>query len=456
MADEKIFPDEEFTIDDTLLEEAEKEHDVALALIEAAAKPKTKRGRKKKTETADIKDGIVEDVTPTDVPKPKRGRKKKSEATDRESDVDAIADLTPAEDAPKPKRGRKKKSEATDRESTVDAISDLTPAEDAPKPKRGRKKKDEANKGKGVTPVDGVIASNDGDDVVDTDDNTVDVIDLATESIDSEVFAGSDFLVTIDDIYVYDQSDATETEITDTALGSADIEIDNAEAPIEEAVEPEFVAPTVRVRKKEAKYNPDSPRKIDYIFDFIELFVYTLVAVLVITTFFIRHSIVDGPSMESTLQSGDTLIISNVFYTPTQGDVVVVDDHTTGLPYPIVKRVIATEGQWIRIARDGVYVDGVKLDEPYVFTDGLNFVYTTRLPGEALKENPTFRIEPPDSKHGLYDYYELQVPAGEIFIMGDHRNESTDSRVIGTVRVDAVLGKVLFRVLPFSSFGAIE
>ncbi len=195
------------------------------------------------------------------------------------------------------------------------------------------------------------------------------------------------------------------------------------------------------------KYDPDNPRKIDVVFDFIELFVFTLVAVLFVTTFFVRHSIVEGWSMKSTLSEGDTLIISDLFYTPEAGDIVVVEDYTTNLKKPIVKRVIATEGQKVNVRAEGVYVDGKLLDEPYVFVDYEGYRYTTYAIG-ALRDNPTYRQ--------FVDGYEFVVPKGELFIMGDHRNDSKDSRDIGTVSVDSVLGKVLFRLFPFDSFGSVE
>ena len=179
------------------------------------------------------------------------------------------------------------------------------------------------------------------------------------------------------------------------------------------------------------------------VFDFIELFVFTLVAVLLITTFFVRHSIVDGDSMLGTLEDGQSLLISNFMYEPKCGDIVVVEDHSTILKKPIVKRIIAVGGQTVKVTLHGVYVDGELLDEPYVFTDGLVYQYNV-IPCDALLENETL-------VYG-YTYYEFVVPEGELFIMGDHRNMSMDSRDIGTVHADAIIGKVLVRVAPFDDF----
>ena len=178
-------------------------------------------------------------------------------------------------------------------------------------------------------------------------------------------------------------------------------------------------------------------RKIDSCFDILEMFVFALAFVLFAMAFFFRHSIVDGGSMDNTLHDKEHLIISDVFYTPKQGDIVVVQDtskagiHNT-LSKPIVKRVIATEGQTVRIRSTGeVYVDGVLLDEEYVC------------------------ISDPDYR---YDELPLMtVPEGCVFLMGDHRDVSLDSRsAAGAFREDAILGKVILRIYPFDRFGKVR
>ena len=181
------------------------------------------------------------------------------------------------------------------------------------------------------------------------------------------------------------------------------------------------------------KYNQKKPRGIDSRFDFVELFIFTLLAVMIITSFFFRHSIVDGESMEGTLHSGEHLIISDFLYTPKRGDIVVCEDYTTPIKKPIVKRVIAIEGDTVRITENGeVYVNDKLLDESaYVYIDDAHYTH-----------------EP------LY----AEVQKGEIFVMGDHRNQSTDSRneAVGTLSVDSVIGKVLLRFYPLSKFGTVK
>lgn len=166
-------------------------------------------------------------------------------------------------------------------------------------------------------------------------------------------------------------------------------------------------------------------------FDWLQCVVAALVACVLIFVFVGRTVGVVGPSMEQTLIEGDRLIISRLFYTPKYGDIVVLrkdafkDD-------PIIKRVIATEGQTVDIDFDAgiVKVDGVALDEPYT-----NTLTNVR---EDFKEPVT-------------------VPEGCVFVMGDNRNHSTDSRteVIGCVDTRYILGKALFRLMPLNKFGSI-
>ena len=116
------------------------------------------------------------------------------------------------------------------------------------------------------------------------------------------------------------------------------------------------------------KYDPKKPRKIDGRFDLIELFVFTLLAVMIITSFFFRHSVVQGDSMQNTLQNEEHLIISDFFYTPERGDVVVCEDHTAILNTPIVKRVIAVGGDHVKITRTAVFVNGKMLLELFLWS----------------------------------------------------------------------------------------
>ena len=235
------------------------------------------------------------------------------------------------------------------------------------------------------------------------------------------------------------------------ALPLSDVELTEAIEDEPEVADEPTPLPTEKAKheqdKKAKQPKEGGTRRVDTVFDFIELFVFTLAIVLFISAFFLRHSVVDGDSMQNTLYSGEHLIISDFLYEPERGDIVVVEDLSTELKKPIIKRVIATAGETVRVTRDGIYVNGEKLDEPYVFTDGQEYYYSVN-PSDAIRENETLVIDA--------DYYEFTVPEGELFVLGDHRNKSSDSRLIGTVDEDAVLGRVILRLFPFDAFGRVD
>ena len=166
------------------------------------------------------------------------------------------------------------------------------------------------------------------------------------------------------------------------------------------------------------------------LYDYVGAIVAAMVLLVLLFTFVFRAAGVLGDSMQPTLQDGDRLVLFSHFYTPARGDIVIVrrDDEE-----PIVKRVIGVAGDVVSIDEqtEKVYLNGEELDEPYLDC-------TT----------PTL--------YGFTGPY--TVPAGTIFVMGDNRPESHDSRApdIGAVKLDHVMGKAVFRILPLSSFGKIR
>ena len=187
-----------------------------------------------------------------------------------------------------------------------------------------------------------------------------------------------------------------------------------------------------KTRKNAAKQK-DAPRGRFHseLFDWGEALLISLTVVILIFVFFVRIIGVSGSSMVPTLEDGDQMLVSNVGFTPQKGDIVVLTKDQF-LPVPIVKRVIATEGDKIDINFDSgeVSVNGVVLDEPYIAEE--TFTY--------------YDVEFPQT-----------VPEGCIFVLGDNRNESTDSRYsqLGMVDTRYVLGKVLCRIFPFGKFGPV-
>ncbi len=160
-----------------------------------------------------------------------------------------------------------------------------------------------------------------------------------------------------------------------------------------------------------------------YLRDFVVL----LVAIVLINALLFRVVIVSGPSMNDTLVHGDWLILLNsaVAGEPERGDIIVASKQDYEDGEPIIKRVIAKEGQTVDIdfAEGVVYVDGKALDEPYTLTP------TTLFEGVA---------------------FPLTVKEGCLFVMGDNRNSSKDSRSVEIGQVDCreVLGKAVFVLFP--------
>ena len=113
----------------------------------------------------------------------------------------------------------------------------------------------------------------------------------------------------------------------------------------------------------------EKPRleRLSRAFDFVEMLVLTVAIVLLISTFLIRHTLVDGSSMDETLANGQHLLISDVNYTPENGDIVVFVPLNYRLrSTPFIKRVIAVAGQTVEIRNGLVYVDGMAIEEEYL------------------------------------------------------------------------------------------
>ena len=184
------------------------------------------------------------------------------------------------------------------------------------------------------------------------------------------------------------------------------------------------------------------------VFEYVELFVFTLAAVILMLTFVVRVCAVGGNSMNNTLHDAEKVLVSNLFYTPKQGDIIVfheTDDRENGFNKPIVKRVIATEGQFVRIdyANAKIYVS-----DDNQFTED-----------EVLDESTYLDASMRSSwKQTLYLREYFEVPEGHLFVMGDNRNESTDSRniLIGMVDSRLIIGKVLYVIYPLNEFHKVQ
>ncbi len=162
------------------------------------------------------------------------------------------------------------------------------------------------------------------------------------------------------------------------------------------------------------------------VFDWIKSIILAIFLVIILLAFFFRIVNVDGPSMNNTLADGDKLFVTSFLYTPQNGDIVIIS-HGQHLDEPIVKRVIATEGDKLKIDFDNekVYVNDKVLNEPYVSSQ--------IIPGDAVIPEV--------------------IPKGKVFVMGDNRKDSLDSRYnrVGLIDTDDVIGKVQYRLFPFDN-----
>jgi signal peptidase I len=178
------------------------------------------------------------------------------------------------------------------------------------------------------------------------------------------------------------------------------------------------------VAPKRKQMSPARKKLVSAVYEFADILVSALLVIFLIFTFLFRLVGVEGTSMVPTLQENDRLLVSSRQYEPQYQDIVIVTQ-PNAFHEPIVKRVIATEGQKVDIdfEKGIVYVDDKALDEPYV-------------------NAPTL------TKEGVE--FPVTVPEGHIFVMGDNRNMSTDSRspMIGFIDVRYVLGKVEGRITP--------
>ncbi len=155
-------------------------------------------------------------------------------------------------------------------------------------------------------------------------------------------------------------------------------------------------------------------------------------AIIFALFYFVIHIVtVQGSSMSPTLEQGDRVVISGLLYTPQQGDIVVTSDNNA-LKKQLIKRVIATAGQTVEIDAEGnVIVDGNVLEEEYL-------AGTTASAGDM--------------------FYPVTLGENEVFVLGDNRDHSLDSRQasVGLIDVSDIKGRVLFRFYPFGSFGGVD
>ena len=175
----------------------------------------------------------------------------------------------------------------------------------------------------------------------------------------------------------------------------------------------------------EVPQNNEQQSVLHIIFDWVEPALTALICAALLFAFVFRTVGVDGTSMVPTLKSEDRLILTHMFYRPERGDIVVISRAEEGKT-PLIKRVIAVAGDTIEItANKEVFLNGELLDEPYL---------NISTPAKGC-------------------IGQITVPEDHIFVMGDNRSVSWDSRDIGPVPVSLVMGKASFRL--WQDFGVV-
>ena len=204
-----------------------------------------------------------------------------------------------------------------------------------------------------------------------------------------------------------------------------------------------FVSKEVKkISKETAKNNSSKKSRVSNIFEWLDVVVASVVVVVIIFTFVFRMVAIDGDSMNNTLINGERVIITNMFYEPKRGDIVVISRNTENssvvgtYKQPIIKRVIAVEGDIVDIDFElgHVYVNNQLLEEKYI-------------------KEPTYRKG--DVK------FPLVVKENCVFVLGDNRNNSADSRSSemgdnGQIDVKYILGHAVLRIFPLNKFGGID
>ena len=185
-------------------------------------------------------------------------------------------------------------------------------------------------------------------------------------------------------------------------------------------------------KKKPVPVEADPNASSKETYDWIQCLLVALIICVLIFMFCVRVIDVIGASMNPTLFNGEKMLVSGLFYKPKVGDVVVFKKDEYDPNKLLVKRVIAKSGDWVDIDEEGnVYVNQKLLNEPYLSSKAL---------GETNIELP------------------YQVPEDRIFVMGDNREVSVDSRntAVGCVTGEQIVGKIIFRVWPFAGFGFVR
>lgn len=175
-------------------------------------------------------------------------------------------------------------------------------------------------------------------------------------------------------------------------------------------------------------------------FEWIKAFVIAFIIIFLMRTFFFAPIIVDGPSMMPTLHDRDQMVVNKFSYRfrePERFDIIVF--HAT-TEKDFIKRIIGLPGEHVMVQDDTLYIDGQEVEEPFL---------------EEYKQNRTRPLTENFTLESLPGGYE-KIPEGYVLVLGDNRNNSTDSRSLGVIAMDQIVGKASFIYWPIQRIQTID
>ena len=204
------------------------------------------------------------------------------------------------------------------------------------------------------------------------------------------------------------------------------------------------------ISEDEAKTPTDSTTFKNETYDWLESILVAIISIVFIFTFFVRVNTVSGNSMVPTLQSGEKLLVSDLFYAPAYNDIVIIQAKDLVNDYgemgkPIVKRIIGLPGDKIRID----FENGI------VYRNNVALLIETASDGKLIEDGHLINAK---TTRALDMTGEVVVPEDSYFVMGDNRRESKDSRdnEIGFVERNYIVGKAFFSIFPFDTIGTLN
>ena len=292
-------------------------------------------------------------------------------------------------------------------------------------------------------------------------------VDGAPEKVENTV---DEQIETVEETVEETTGESVVNKIDETAK---EIIVDMAEETPEEGAAAPVGAPTST--KKTKKEEEKSEGLLSFIYDILELTAISLAAVMIILTLFMRHSPVKGSSMYPTIKGRyeggsseyagkDVLLISNLFYTPKTGDIVVIQTPTlyasaaASMDHALVKRVIAVGGDTMTIDFKNwrITINGKVFEDGFGSAPYVNYPKSGTYPMNSFSNTAMYEEEGSTVTYDGDSVYTMTIPEGKIFVMGDNRNNSNDSRMIGFIDERWIVGKELLRIYPFDRFGRVD